>query len=203
MLSRQRVTRSALAVALMALAHLSAAQGVPDAQWQVSKAANGTRYLAYSAHATVLGKQVPQTVTFFCNPVNTQTEKGALGIDVQFNQVAALKPFPFDAFEGPDATTHGKKLLRLTLTRPDKPDTRVDLDANGWTPDHNQFSFGIAAESQAPKSTEKAVLQALATDAETLQITITHPRNPKIKLEVQVPMAGQRGEFKALLAGLK
>lgn len=202
-LLRHWVTRSALPVLLMAMAGLASAQGVTDTLWRVSKAENGTRYLTYSTQATVLGKQVPQTVTFFCNPVHTRTEKGALGIEVQFNQVATLKSFPFDAFEGPDALAHGKKLLRLTLTRPDKPNTRVNMDVNGWTPGDNQFSFGIAAQSQAPNSTERAVLQALATDAETLQVTISHPRNPTIKLEIQVPVAAQRGEFKALLAGLK
>jgi hypothetical protein len=74
---------------------------------------------------------------------------------------------------------------------------------SGWTPGPKNFAFGTSAESQRATSTEKTVLQALAADAESLQLTITDPRNPKLKLEFSVPITEKRGEFKALLAGLK
>ena len=200
MISRRTLNNSVWIALAAALPGVASAQS--DAKWQ-TKTENGTRYLIYTGSATVAGKPVAHAVTFFCNPTSTRNEKGMLGIEIQFNQVATLKGFPFDAFEGPDASTHGKKLLRLTVLRTGKPDTKVDTHVNGWMPDSNQFTFGTAAESQASKSIEKTVLQALASDADAIRLTITHPRNPASKLEVQVPVAAKREDFKALLAGLK
>jgi hypothetical protein len=201
--SRRLLNQTALAALLGLVPGLSAAQSPSDARWQVTQSGNGTRYLTYSATASVLGKPVAHQVTFFCNPHSTRTEKGMLGLEVRFNQVSVLKAFPFDAFEGPDATTHGKKLLRLTVIRPGQPDAHMNTDVNGWTPDTQQFTFGTAADSQAARSTERTVLQALAHDADSLRITITHPRDPNTTLAVQVPVAARRGDFKALLEGLK
>lgn len=203
MYSRRFLTQSALATLLGMLPGLAAAQAPSEATWRATQEPNGTRYLTFSATASVLGKPVAHQVTFFCNPHSTRTEKGMLGIEVRFNQVSVLKAFPFDAFEGPDASTHGKKLLRLTLIRPGQPDAHWNTDVNGWTPDTHQFTFGTAADSQVPRSIERTVLQALAHDADSLRITITHPREPGTTLAVQVPVAARRGDFKALLEGLK
>lgn len=203
MYSRRFLTQSALATLLGMLPGLAAAQAPSEATWRATQAPNGTRYLTFSATASVLGKPVAHQVTFFCNPHSTRTEKGMLGIEVRFNQVSVLKAFPFDAFEGPDASTHGKKLLRLTLIRPGQPDAHWNTDVNGWTPDTHQFTFGTAADSQVARSIERTVLQALAHDADSLRITITHPRDPGTTLAVQVPVAARRGDFKALLEGLK
>ena len=195
--------RLVLATLFACLPAVAMAQAATAAKWQASKTENGTRYLSYSSTSPQLGKPTPHTVTFSCNPVSTKTEKGMLGIEVQLDDVASLKAFQFDAFEGPDATTNGKKLLRISVVRPNTPPFTVDSLLSGWTPDTNKFAFGTAQESQRAKSTEKTVLQALATDAESVQITITDPRNSKLKLDFIVPVSGQRDAFKTLLSGLK
>lgn len=195
--------RLILATLLASLAVVSAAQVSTAGRWQASMAENGVRYLSFSAASPQLGKTVEHTVTFRYDPKDTKYSKSSIGFAVLVEDVTALKSFPFDAFEGPDASTHGKKLLRLTVNRPGQPPFAVDSFVNGATPDTNKFEFGTSALSQDPKSTEKGVLKALATDADSLQITLTHPRNPKVKLEFLVPVSNQRNEFKALLSGLK
>ncbi len=195
--------RACLFVLFGSLALTCAAQTVPPAKWETSKLDNGTRYLSYHSTAPQLGKPTPFIVNFFCSPFSTKTEKGMLGIEIYVDNVAALKPFKFDDFDGPDAATNGKKLLRITVNRPGKPAFVADTMLSGWTPGPKNFAFGTSEESQRAKSTEKTVLQALADDAESLQLTITDPRNAKLKLEFTVPVTDKRSEFKSLLAGLK
>lgn len=173
------------------------------APWQATHLPSGTRQLSYSTTGLVLGHAIPYRVTFFCHPFSTQQEKGTLGLDIHVQDVAALKGFPFDAFEGPDAETNGKKLLRIAIVGPQSATTVVDAVLSGWIPEMNQFAFGFAELSQRPKSTAKTVLQALATHADRVQLTITHPQRPHIKLVFDVPVADQRAAFKALLTGLR
>lgn len=188
---------------LFACVSMMAVAQTPNPRWETSRLDNGTRYLSYYANAPQLGKPTPFMVNFFCYPFSTKTEKGMLGIEIYVDNVAALKPFKFDDFDGPDAATNGRKLLRITVNRPGKPAYVVDSMLSGWTPGPKNFAFGVAEESQRARSVEKTVLQALAEDAESLQLTVTDPRNPKLKLEFSVPIAVKRGEFKALLTGLK
>lgn len=195
--------RACLFALFASLPFMCAAQTAPTAKWEASTLENGTRYLSYHASAPQLGKPTPFMVNFFCYPFSTKTENGMLGIEIYVDNVASLKPFKFDDFDGPDAATNGKKLLRITVNRPGKPPSVADTMLSGWTPGPKNFAFGTSAESQRATSTEKTVLQALAADAESLQLTITDPRNPKLKLEFSVPITEKRGEFKALLAGLK
>ncbi|OYU44697.1 MAG: hypothetical protein CFE44_11565, partial [Burkholderiales bacterium PBB4] len=58
----------------------------------------------------------------------------------------ALKAFQLEEFEGPDATTNGKKLFRISVNTPNTPPFVVDSLLSGWAPDSNKFSFGIAQE---------------------------------------------------------
>jgi hypothetical protein len=109
----------------------------------------------------------------------------------------------FDAFEGPDASTHGKKLLRIEIKRPNQPPYTVDSVLNGWIPDENRFTFGIAEENHRPKSLPKIVLQTLSDNAQSIQLTIIDPVNPKLQLQFIVPVSDKSADFKALLAGLK
>lgn len=195
--------RFGLAAVLTSASLLSMAQTAPPARWLVSKLENGTRHLSYTATAPLLGKPTTFMVTFFCYPYSTKNVKGMLGIDIYVDNVATLKPFQFDDFEGPDALANGKKLLRITVNSPGKPPYVVDSLLSGWIPDVSKFAFSVSEESQRAKSFQKTVLRALVDDADSLQVVITAPRNPKLKLEFNVPVANQRTEFKTLLTGLK
>jgi hypothetical protein len=195
--------RAGLLTLCASVAMMAVAQTTPTPKWETSKLDNGARHLSYYANAPQLGKPTPFMVNFFCYPLSTKTEKGMLGIEIYVDNVASLKPFKFDDFDGPDAATNGKKLLRIAVNRPGKPAYVVDSMLSGWTPGPKNFAFGIAEESRRAKSVEKTVLQALAEDAESLQLTVTDPRNPKLKLEFRVPIAEKRAEFKTLLTGLK
>ena len=194
--------RQALVALLCGAWLLAAAQPVPDGKWLASTLPNGTRLLSYTSPAALLGKPSTVNVGFFCSPVSTKTERGMLGIELTIQGVAALKRFQFDAFEGPDAITHGRKLMRLAVKRPGKPDWVVDLSPNGWTPDTDRFTFGIAQESRRARSTEKALLQALAEDADALHLTVTDAVDRTLQVNVTVPVSGRHSDFKALLAGL-
>ncbi len=196
-------TRLAAFALFAAASCVVAAQPVTDAQWEASRLDNGMRYLTYRATAPLLGKPTPVKVNFFCYPFSTKTEKGTLGFEIHVSDIAALKPFRFEDFEGPDAASNGKKLLRISVARPGKPAFVVDSLVSGSSPDAKAFTFSIAQESQLAKSTERTVLQALADDADSVQMTITDTRNAKLKLEFTVPVVGKHGDFKTLLAGLK
>jgi hypothetical protein len=203
MFLKMMASRAGIATLLVSASLLCTAQTAPAAKWQASRLDNGTRYLSYSATAPLLGKPTAFMVNFFCYPLSTKTEKGMLGIEIHVDNVATLKPFQFDSFEGPDAATNGRKLLRIEVNNPDKPTYVVDSLVSGWIPDTSKFAFGISEESQRIKSSTKTVLRALADDADSLKLTITDPRNPKLQLEFTVPVANQRAEFKTLLTGLK
>jgi hypothetical protein len=194
------------AMALAFAASLSlfcAAQSAPEGKWESSRLENGARTLSYSTTTPLLGKPTAVMVNFFCNPLSTKNEKGVLGFDIYIDNVAALKPFRFEDFEGPDAATQGKKLLRISINRSNKPAFVVDSLLNGWTPDLKNFAFGTASESRLAKSNERTILKMLADDAEGVEFVITDPKNAKLKLKVVVPVTGKQAEFKALLAGLK
>lgn len=112
---------------------------------------------------------------------------------------------PSDARWQVTQSGNGTRYLTLSATAsvPGQPDAHMNTGVNDWTLDTHQFTFGTWADSQAARSTERTVLQALAHDADSLRITITHPRDPGATLAVQVPVAARRGDFKALLEGLK
>ena len=108
--------------------------------------------------------------------------------------------------EGPDAVAgaKGRKPMELIVKRKDKAPLVLKVVPNGFAPHITNYAFGIAALSKEPRSDAKTLLRALeAADAESLQIIITDTRQPTLKLDLTVPVAGRQAEFKALLAGLK
>jgi hypothetical protein len=180
-----------------------AAQPATAGTWVAERADNGGRTLSYNATVPLLGKPTRITVSFNCDPFTSKMVHGTLGFDLYVGNVAALKPFRFDDFEGPDALTNGRKLMRVGITRTDKPLHTVDLMPSGSTPAEGNFVFGVMEVSKLAKSTPRSILQMLAEGAERFEITITDPKNPKLKLEISVPVAGKQAEFKTLLKELK
>ena len=171
-------------------------------KWESSRSENGTRYLTYSATATIMGMATPISVRFFCDPAPSKNDvHGTVGFDFYLSGVARLKPFNFSDFEGPDARTG--KLMLVTVNRKGKPPLTYSLAPSGGTPHESNFVFGIADESRVVKSDAKSILKALSDDGESMEITITDSRNRKLKIELTVPVADKQAEFKALLAGLK
>ena len=149
----------------------------------------------------LLGKPTAVTVAFFCNPKRSANDNGTLGFDLYLMKVAALAPFHFADFDGPDATVTGT-LLSVTVTRAGAAPLAISLTPNGWTPHESNFAFGVADVSHVA-SEEKTILQALAAGADSFRIVITDPRDAKLKLDLTVPVAGKQAEFQALLKGVK
>jgi hypothetical protein len=188
-----------------ALSTISAANPTPAPQgkWVAERSDQGQRSLSYNATVPLLGKPTRVTVSFNCDPLVSKQINGTLGFDVYVDNVAALKPFRFSDFEGPDATTNGRKLMRVAITRPGKPLYTVDLMPSGSTPAEGSFVLGTAEVSKLTKSPQRTLLQMLAEGAERFDITVTDPKNPKLKLEISVPVADKQAEFKTLISALK
>lgn len=191
-----------LAVVSILLAAPALAQ-VGNEKWQPVKSEPNAHSLSYSATATLLGKPTPVSMKFFCDITRTQSETGALGFDLIIDKIATLAPFDFEPFEGPDAPAAKRNLMKITITRPGKPPLVVNTSAAGWSPDGPNFAFGISDESYRANTTSRTLLRALADGADILAISITDSKNPKIKLELSVPVGQKTADFKALLAGLK
>ena len=171
--------------------------------WQVVKSENlDQRLLNFSSTTSLLGKNTPFTVSFFCDPTVSKDSAGALGLEVIFNN-AKLQPFNFTAFEGPDAPAASKKLLQVTVMQQGKPVLSMSSEVYGSTLEANQFAFMMSDLTRASKSTSKSILRKLSEDADMLQLTVTDHKNPKLKLEFSVPVAGKQAAFKTLLAGVK
>jgi hypothetical protein len=171
--------------------------------WQMPKSENpDQRLLNFSSTTSLLGKNTPFTVSFFCDPTVSKDSAGALGLEIVFNN-AKLQPFNFTAFEGPDAPAASKKLLQVTVMQQGKPLLSVSSEVYGSTLEANQFAFMMSDLTRASKSTSKSILRKLSEDADMLQLTVTDYKNPKLKLEFSVPVAGKQAAFKTLLAGVK
>lgn len=174
-----------------------------EGTWQKPKSENlEQRLLNYSSSTKLLGKASPFTVSFFCDPNVGKESAGALGLEITFNK-AQLSPFNFTAFEGPDAPAASKKLLQLTILKQGKELLSLGSEVYGSTLEANQYAFMMSDLSRATKSTSKSILRKLSEDADTLQLTVTDFKNPKLKLEFSVPLAGKQADFKTLLAGVK
>jgi hypothetical protein len=171
--------------------------------WQVAKSENpDQRLLNFSSTTSLLGKNTAFTVSFFCDPTVSKDSAGALGLEIILNN-AKLQPFNFAAFEGPDAPAASKKLLQVTVMQQGKPVLSMSSEVYGSRLEANQFAFMMSDLTRASKSTSKSILRKLSEDADTLQLSITDHKNPKLKLEFSVPLAGKQAAFKALLAGVK
>lgn len=161
-----------------------------------------SRSLTYAATATVLGKQTPVTVRFSCNPERKGDSTGVIGYQLEVANPDALKPFSFDDFEGPDAPTHTRKLLTASVLRSGKSVHSMRESPSGYYV-RNVFVFEVSNVFDQPNSSAKKTLLALAQDAEAFRIAITDSRKADLKLEVTVPIAGQRGDFEWLIADLQ
>jgi hypothetical protein len=181
---------------------LSALAADSDGKWEASRSGSG-RVLMYSGVATVLGKATPVTVKFFCDTTYTANEKGALGFGLTLGRVAALTPFHFDDFEGPDAPAGEKELLVVTITRKGKAPLSFKVAPSGSYPETGSFTFEGSDVTHKAVSTPKSIIRALGDDAEELRFTVTDYRNAKLKLDLTIPVAGKQADFKALLAGVK
>ncbi len=205
LLAARSIAASFVVTLFAALSIISAANPTPAPQgkWVAERTDLGQRSLSYNATVPLLGKSTRVTVSFNCDPLASKQINGTLGFDVYVDNVAALKPFRFADFEGPDATTNGRKLMRVAIARPGKPLYTVDLMPSGSTPAEGSFVFGTAEVSKLAKSPQRNLLQLLAEGAERFDITVTDPKNPKLKLEISIPVADKQAEFKTLISGLK
>ncbi len=194
--------RSLAAAALLVLCAQSAFAAAPAGKW-TAEVQSTTRFLSYTATVPLLGKPTKITLAFSSDPTHTKDVNGTIGFDLYIDKIAALAPFAFDDFDGPDAITADRTLMVVTIARKGKPALTFKLSPNGFHPHETNFAFGVAEMSHVPVSEPKTIVRALAAGAESLRITITDPRNAQRKLDVTVPVAGKEAEFKALLAGLK
>ncbi len=205
LLAPRSIAASFVVTLFAALSISSAANptAAPQGKWVAERTDQGQRSLSYNATVPLLGKPTRVTVSFNCDLLVSKQINGTLGFDVYVNNVAALKPFRFGDFEGPDATTNGRKLMRIAITRSGKPPYSVELVPSGSTPAEGNFVFGTAEVSKLAKSAQRTLLQMLAEGGERFDITITDPKDPKLKLEISVPVADKQAEFKTLISGLK
>lgn len=171
--------------------------------WQKPRNDNPTlRSLTYTSSANLLGKKNAFTVDFFCDPNISKNSAGALGFDLIVDK-ALLPGFNFEAFEGPDAVASGKKLMQITILQQGKSVLTINSELSGSTPDTGRFNFGVSDLSRAANSTTKSVLKKLGEDVDTLLLTVTDHKNPKLKLAFSIPVSGKQADFKALFAGVK
>jgi hypothetical protein len=161
-----------------------------------------SRSLTYTGTATLLGKETPVTLRFYCNPERTADGTGVIGYELEVANPDALKPFDFDDFEGPDAPTHARKLLQASVLRGGKSVHSVRESPSGFYV-RNVFVFEVSKVFDEPGSSAKKTLRALTQDAGAFRITITDYRKADLKLEVTVPIKGKRGDFAWLVAELK
>lgn len=202
-LSRFKPWFAAFSLFLMLTATGFAQTQASSGSWQVVKSENpDQRLLNFSSTTSLLGKNTPFTVSFFCDPTVSKDSAGALGLELIFNNTK-LQPFSFTAFEGPDAPAASKKLLQVTVMQQGKPLLSVSSEVYGTSLEANQFASMMSDLTRASKSTSKSILRKLSEDADMLQLTVTDYKNPKLKLEFSVSVAGQQAAFKTLLAGVK
>lgn len=188
----------ALAVAILVMAGFDPVQAQ---KWEAT-AQDSQHWLKYSASAPLLGHPTPFSIAFHCDPKSGNDVFGTLGFDVSVKDVAELKQFPFDDFEGPDAPVAAK--VEATIINAKGDEVSIRTQASGGYSSADTFCFGIADLSKDAKSPAKSILRALAEPGvETLQITIADPRDPKLKLEFGIAIAGRQKEFETLLTGLK
>lgn len=168
--------------------------------WQASASASAQK-LEYVAKVFLLDKANTIALDFYCDTTETKNEHGALGFDLHIGDIAVLKPFDFDAFEGPDASTAEKKLLRTTLYSQGKVVQTLEFSPSGFITAPGSFDFGVSAVTAEANSDAKALLRALANGADILMISVTDPNDATRKLEFPVSVTGKGEQFKTLLKG--
>ncbi len=150
--------------------------------------------------ATLMGQSVPVELEFFCSFENTKILHGAIGFDMRVGAVGKLAPFSFDDFEGPDAPTIGKSLMRIGVDRSGQAALTYQASPSGSYVADGVFMFEVSEMTQKPSSIAKSIIKALADDkAQTLHIAIADPHDPKRMLDVSLAVADKHGDFKALM----
>ena len=191
---------------LLLLASLALLAGAVQAQntggkWTQPVTGETVRNLSYSATATVLGKPAKFEVNFFCDPSNHKESAGALGVEVSFAGSDKLSGFTFAAFDGPDAPAQAKKLMQLSVDG--KPGFQANEQASVSYSDGKTFTFIVSELTRRAKSPAKSFLQTIAAAGDNVTIVITDFKNPKLTLQITVPVADQRSAFKKLLLDVK
>jgi hypothetical protein len=168
--------------------------------WDGVQTANGTRTLGFKGTASLLGKSVPITLSFFYSAESGKNVQGALGFDLEVSGVDKLSAFHFDDFEGPDAQTIGKNLLNAKILRTGQAPLSFSASPSGSYARSNVFMFEVSAVTRQPRSPAKSILKALTDDkAESLNITIADPHDTKLRLDFSIPVTDKRGAFKGLM----
>jgi hypothetical protein len=161
------------------------------------------RYLTLNAMMPLLGKDIPFSLSFHADAMDSKDVHGTIGFDLYVDKIATLKAFHFADFEGPDAPAGAKALMQITLASKGKPAKVFKVAVSGSYPSDNNFVFGLAELSNVAKSDVKTILRALAQDVDTMQIIVTDYRDAKTKLVFNIPVTTQRAEFKTLLKDFK
>jgi hypothetical protein len=177
------------------------AQAPAGSGWQSSQR-ESTHYLRWNGAVQLLGQDTTILLEFSSDPTHTSEQTGALGFELYLPSMAALAPFSFDDFDGPDAPAGDRDLVQITVSRKDQPDLVLDVAVAGWTPDGNNFAFGWSAPSYETDSLQRQVVEALAGGAESLEIRIRDPRDSTLVLGFTLPVADQQAAFAALLTHL-
>lgn len=163
-----------------------------------------TRMLNWNGTVSLLDKQTRISLRFSADPTHTRELTGAVGFDLYLpDDVAALAPFNFDDFDGPDAPAAEHDLVLITIERKDQPDLLLRSAASGWTPDGSNFAFGVNTLSYEKDSVPRKLLAALAAGAVRVRINITDPQVATRKLEFVLDVAGQQASFAELLTDLR
>ncbi|MGE4073585.1 MAG: hypothetical protein AB7E72_20630 [Lysobacterales bacterium] len=193
-----------LALAACAMLFQSAPTSAADAagSWEATQEGS-TRFLLWSGQVELLGKPTQISLNFNSDPTHTAELSGVIGFDLYLASKSALAPFSFDDFEGPDAVSAERLLMHISVTGSKAAEFAVEASPSGWSPSGSNFAFGLAAPSFEPDSRERRLVAALAAEgAEQLRISIRDYRDPSLKLEFALPVAGQQQAFAALLEHL-
>lgn len=170
--------------------------------WEATQEGS-TRFLVWSGQVELLGKPTQIGLNFNSDPTHTAELSGVIGFDLYLASKSALAPFSFDDFEGPDAVSADRLLMHISVTGKKSTEFAADASPSGWSPSGSNFAFGLAAPSFEPDSRERQLVAALAAEgAEQLHIRISDYRDPTLKLEFALPVAGQQKAFADLLAHL-
>lgn len=171
--------------------------------WSASQQGS-TRMLNWNGVVSLLDQQTRISLRFSADPTHTRELTGAVGFDLYLpDDVAALAPFNFDDFDGPDAPAAEHDWVQITVERKDQQDLVLHTSASGWTPDGNNFAFGVNALSYEKDSVPRNLLVALAAGAERVRISITDPQVTTRKLEFVLDVTGQQAAFAELLTDLR
>jgi hypothetical protein len=200
----QKICRGLLlaVVAPVLLAPLpSLAQASP---WRYEETKGGDRSLLAATTADVAGSSVPVRLTLAAGKDHPREQAfGALSIVLSIDAPASLKGFHFDDFEGPDAVIRDRKLMHVRLVAAGKP-TVVDLVPSGSYVEQGgreAFSFEASEPAARRRSPVRQILEMLGAGVDVLEVEITDSRDPRSSIKVRLPVAAERQQFAALLAG--